>query len=551
VKHSRQLLVTCALSYANGSLHLGHLLENIQADIWVRFQRLQGNHCNFIGGEDAHGTPIMLAAESQGIPPEQLIASVFYEHQQDLKHFYISLDHFGTTHSTENEQLVGTIYQRLQEKGDITTRIVDQAYDPERHLFLPDRYIKGTCPHCHTKEQYGDNCEQCGATYAALDLIDPISVISGLRPVAKSSEQYFFVLSHYEQFLKNWIQQNTVSKQAVHKLLEWFHQSSGLHDLAISREAPYFGFRIPNTCNKYFYVWIDAPVGYMAIFAHLCAQRATLNFDHYWQPDSTTELYHVIGKDIVKFHALFWPAMLKGAGFRLPTRLFIHGYLTIEGRKMSKSRGTFITAQQYLRHLNPEYLRYYLASKLNNTLEDIDLNWSDFKQKINADCVGKFVNIASRCAKLLETYCGNQLSADIENRPLFNHFVATGVTISEAFETQQYSQAIRTIMELADEANQYLSQKQPWALAATSTTHQEMQTICTTGLNLFKILATYLKPILPAVADRSAQFLALEDLLWEDRANPLVSRSIRSYQPLLTRITDISITNLLQDTLHD
>jgi methionyl-tRNA synthetase len=548
VKQPRQLVVTCALLYANGPLHLGHLLEHIQADIWVRFQRLQGNNCYFISGEDAHGTPIMLAAEAQHISPEALVQSIFTQHKRDLTGFYISFDDFGTTHCAENEKLVRTIYQRLLEKGDIAIRTADQAYDPERKLFLPDRYIKGICPHCNAKDQYGDNCEHCGATYEALELKEPFSVLSGAKPIAKSSEQYFFILNHYHDFLRNWIEQDTLPLQTQHKLLEWFKHPAGLRDLAISREAPYLGFHIPNTRDKYFYVWIDAPVGYMAIFQQLCAQRANLNFDDYWKPDTHTELYHVIGKDIVKFHALFWPAMLKGAGFRLPTRLFIHGFLTIEGRKMSKSRGTFITVQQYLRHLNPEYLRYYLASKFNGTVEDINLNWTDFTQKINTDCVGKFVNIASRCAKLLETYCDNQLSSTLDEMALFTHFSESGINIAQDFENQQYSQAIRHIMELADQANQYLAQKKPWVLAKDPTKGIDMQKVCTTGLNLFKMLATYLKPVLPKVADQVAQFLKLSDLQWQDRAIPLLGSSIQPYQPLLERITPMHIEALLQDS---
>jgi methionyl-tRNA synthetase len=546
VKENRQLLVTCALLYANGPLHLGHLLEHIQADIWVRFQRLKGRDCRFISGEDAHGTPIMLAAQKQGISPEALIEHVFKMHKADLEAFDIKYDHFGTTHCSENEELCATFYDRLQTQGHLVVRTVDQAYDPESKLFLPDRYIKGICPYCNTPEQYGDNCENCGATYNALELKEAISTVSGATPIPKPSEQYFLRLSELSPFLKNWITSGTLPEQAARKLLEWFDSQTGLQDLAISRESPYFGFRIPGTVDKYFYVWVDAPIGYMAIFKQLCQKEPQLDFDEYWQPHSKTELYHVIGKDIVKFHALFWPAILKGVQLRLPTRLFIHGFLTIDGRKMSKSRGTFITARHYLQHLNPEYLRYYFASKLNGSLEDIDLTWSDFIQKVNAELVGKLVNIASRCSKLLSTHCDNQLSSALNEHELISLFIESGGKIAEHFELQQYGSAIRCIMGLTDKANQYLDEKKPWMLAREEESKQEMQYVCTVGINLFKLLILYLKPILPRMSVQAEQFLNIPELTWEDQNKLLKGTKLSEYHPLLQRVSASEIEQLLE-----
>jgi methionyl-tRNA synthetase len=548
----RQILVTCALPYANGPLHLGHLLEYIQADIWARFQRLQGNLCHFISGEDAHGTPIMLAAEKKGITPEDLIQAITTLHKADLKAFDISLDCFGTTHSPENELYVQKVYQQLAEKGDIITQVVDQAYDTERQLFLPDRYIQGACPKCAALNQYGDNCEKCGATYDALELKDPVSVLTGTTPIAKPSQQYFLVLAHYQEFLIKWLNSDAIPESTKNKLLEWVQSKSGLNNLAISREAPYFGFLIPKTQNKYFYVWIDAPVGYIAIFKQLCKERSSLVFSDYWKDDKKTELYHVIGKDIVKFHAIFWPVMLKAAHFRLPTRLFVHGFLTIDGRKMSKSRGTFITAKHYQDHLPPEYLRYYLASKLNGTAEDIDLNWKDFIQKINADLVGKFVNIASRCARLLEAHCQNQLSKYIESSPLITEFTAAGTFIAEYYEKQHYHHAIRHIMKLADKANHYLDQEKPWRFAKNAYEIPKMQEICTVGLNLFRILSIYLKPVLPNMIKQIEQFLNEADWQWSDHNKLQTDKIIASYQPLASRLTLEQVNALMTDaTQHE
>lgn len=531
---ARKLLVSCALLYANGPLHLGHLLEHIQADIWVRFQRLRGHDCCFISGEDAHGTPIMLAAQKRGISPEKLIQQVFAEHQQDLCDFGIEYDEFYTTHSPENQHLSELIYQRLFNQGDIVIRTMDQAYDPEKNMFLPDRYIKGICPRCDAPEQYGDHCEVCGATYEALSLKQPISVLSGATPITKPSEQYFFKLSHYSDFLKDWISNGAVPDQARRKLLEWF--KVGLQDLAISREAPYFGFLIPGTIDKYFYVWLDAPIGYMAIFKHLCQRNPRFNFDDYWLHADQTELYHTIGKDIVNFHALFWPALLKASGFRLPTGLFIHGYLTINGLKMSKSRGTFITARRYLQHLDPSYLRYYFASRINGTIEDIDFNFVDFAQKVNADLVGKFVNIASRCAKLINQHFDQQLSQSLEDTAFITQFMQAGEGIAEAFEKRQYHQAVRQVMALTDRANQYLEEKKPWILVRSIETKSDAQQVCTMGLNVFRILIVYLKPILPQLAAQAEQFLGIPHLTWADHTSLLTGSAIQPYYPLLQRI---------------
>jgi methionyl-tRNA synthetase len=530
----RKLLVTCALLYANGPLHLGHTLEQIQADIWVRFQRLRGHHCIFIGGEDAHGTAIMLAAKKQGIPPEQLIQEIFVQHQQDLQDFGISLDHFYTTHCTENSKLSALIYQRLLARGNIHIRTVEQAYDPVAKMFLPDRYIQGICPHCAAPAQYGDNCEACGATYNALDLKQATSTVSGTTPITKASRQHFLKLSHYSDFLQKWIYSTPLSLPVRNKLLEWFQ--TGLKDLAISREAPYFGYLIPGTTDKYFYVWLDAVIGYIAIFQNFCQQNPTINFEDYWVHANKVELHQVIGKDILNFHGLLWPALLQGSGFRLPTRLLVHGYLTINGLKMSKSRGTFITARAYLKHFHPDYLRYYLASKLGSSFEDIDLNSTDFVQKINADLVGKWVNIASRCAKLINQHFNNLLSAELDSPQIIEEFTQLNTEIARCFEEREYHQAVRHIMTLADKANQYLAQKKPWELVQNTETRLLAQQICTTGINLFRILLVYLKPILPHIAGQAEIFLGVSLLDWTTLFKPILQHAIQVYQPLLKRL---------------
>ena len=480
----RHILMTIALPYANGPIHLGHLVEAIQADIWARFQKLQGHQCLFISANDAHGTAIMLSAEKKGITPEELITSMHAEHIQDFNNFLIDFDNFYTSHSPENKELSSLIYQRLQQKGDITTRNIFQAYDPEKEIFLADRFILGECPRCGAKDQYGDNCEACGATYNPMELINPVSAISGATPIEKESLHYFFHLENYTDLLKNWVTEGHLQPQVTNKLKEWFKE--GLKQWDISRDAPYFGFEIPDAPNKYFYVWLDAPIGYMASLKNLEEKRPELNFNEYWKKDSPIELFHFIGKDIIYFHALFWPAMLHGANYRMPTTIVVHGFLTINGRKMSKSRGTFITAKQYYQHLNPEYLRYYFAAKLNAQVEDIDLNFSDFTARVNSDLVGKYVNLASRCAGFISKKFNGQLANQLDNTALFEEFVQVGKDIAHHYETLDYNRAVREIMALADRANQYIDQKKPWAVAKEAGREADVQLICTQGLNLFK-----------------------------------------------------------------
>jgi methionyl-tRNA synthetase len=543
MKSSQPMLVTIALNYANGPLHLGHLVEAIQADIWVRWQRLLGNACLFIGGNDAHGTPIMIAAEKQKITPEQLIAQFEKQHQADFSDFNISFDEYYTTHSPENRALSEEIYQRLCANGDITTKTISQAYDAVKQMFLPDRYVKGECPHCGAADQYGDNCEVCGMTYAPADLKNPISIISGTPPIYKKSEHYFFELPRYHERLQQWLKEGHVQVAMANKLQEWFAQ--GLQPWDISRDAPYFGFAIPGLPDKFFYVWLDAPVGYMAIFQRLCQRRTDLNFDAYWQEESKTALYHFVGKDIVYFHALFWPAILMGAHFRTPTAVFSHGFLTINGQKMSKSRGTFITARDYLHHLDAEYVRYYFAAKLNDTAEDIDLNFDDFVQRVNADLVGKVVNIASRCASFIHKQFAGKLSDTLLVPSLFEEFVAAGDNIAQHFVNREYQRGVREIMALADRANQYIDEKKPWTLAKDPEQASQVQAICTMGLNLFQIVITYLKPIVPHLAQRSEAFLNIPELTWQTRAQPLLHHTLNPFIPLLQRITPDKIKALL------
>jgi methionyl-tRNA synthetase len=535
-KQVRKLLVTCALPYANGSIHLGHLVEHIQADIWVRFQKMQGNECFFICGDDAHGTPIMLTARQRNLDPEDLVAQIQKEHQQDFADFMINFDNYHTTHSIENKILSELIYARLQARGDILVETIQQAYDPKEQMFLPDRYVKGECPKCQAPDQYGDNCEICGATYSPLDLKHPVSVVSGATPIAKESEHYFFQLSHYTAFLQEWLQAGHLQEEVRNKLVEWF--TMGLQNWDISRDAPYFGFAIPGAKNKYFYVWLDAPIGYMASFQNFCDKRNDVSFADYWGMDSQHELYHFVGKDIINFHALFWPAMLKGAGFRTPTTIFTHGYLTINGQKMSKSRGTFINARQYLKHLHPEYLRYYFAAKLNQRVEDIDLNLTDFVQRINADLVGKVVNIASRCASFIHKYFAGKLADQYAEPALMASFMQTGDEIGAWYEKREFSRAVRAIMELADKANQYIDAQKPWSLIKESGNEQQVQAICSMGIHLFRLLMTYLKPILPQTANQAEHFLNISAMTWENRKESLLGHSINPFTPLLQRVTE-------------
>lgn len=539
----RKLLVTIALPYANGSLHIGHLLEHIQGDIWVRFQKMLERDCIFISGEDAHGTPVMLAAQHRGISPDTLVTEIAEEHQRDLSAFYIDFDKFYTTHSPETEAFITLIYQRMKNKGDVYSKIIQQAYDPKAQMFLPDRYVKGICPCCKTPDQYGDNCEVCSSTYSPLDLIDPKSTITGATPIAKDSEHYFFQLSNYTEFLHNWITQgHHLAEEISNKLLEWFKE--GLHDLDISRDAPYFGFKIPGTENKFFYVWIDAPIGYMAAFKNLCLHRKDLNFDEYWSPATNTELYHFIGKDIINFHAIFWPAILKSADFRTPTAIFAHGYVTVNGQKMSKSRGTYISARHYLNHLDPEYLRYYFASKLSHKTEDIDFNWHDFIQKINSDLIGKLVNIASRCASFINKKFANKLSSPLLMPNLTLDFINKGDEIAAYYESRDYNRAMKSIMELADQANQMIDAEKPWLLIKNSDSIQRAHEVCSLGLNLFRILMIYLKPVLPITAGKTEKFLNIPAMTWGQRQNTLVDHTINTFEPLLLRIPEEIIQNM-------
>lgn len=542
---TRQILVTTALPYANGDLHLGHILEQIQADIWVRFLKMQGHQSYLVSGDDAHGTAIMLLAEKLHLSPEQLIQDIHTRHTQDSLGFQIDFDQYHTTHSADNEALVQHIYQGLQDSGDIQSRTIQQAFDPVKQLFLPDRFIKGTCPKCQAADQYGDNCEQCGATYAPLDLIDAVSVLSGEKPIEKSSVHYFFELSRHSDFLRQWTQTAGHLQPAIaNKLQEWFDK--GLQAWDISRDAPYFGFPIPNTTDKYFYVWLDAPIGYMASFKKLCEQQS-LNFDDFWREGANSELYHFIGKDIVNFHTLFWPAMLNSARFRLPTAVYTHGYLTVNNQKMSKSRGTFITAKSYLKHLAPEFLRYYFAAKLNASIEDIDLNLADFKTRVNADLIGKVVNIASRAASFLNKHFDNRLSATLDEPKLFEQLRDASDSIASAYEQRDYSRAMRHIMELADSANQYIDQQKPWALIKDASQHDKVQAICSQAINLFRLLILYLKPVLPIIAERVETFLQIQPLTWQDAKLPLLDHAIAVYQPLLQRLEEDAIEAMQQD----
>lgn len=540
----RNILMTMALLYANGPLHLGHLLEAIQADIWARFQRMRGHNVLYIAGNDAHGTPIMLSAQKQGITPEELIRHVNQAHAKDFNQFLISFDNFYTTHSDENRELASLIYKRLRDNGDIEQREISQAYDEEKAMFLPDRFIKGDCPRCNAEDQYGDSCEVCGATYAPTELKNAKSVLSGSTPVEKQSLHYFFKLDKYSDYLQNWITSGRLQPQIANKLKEWF--DVGLQQWDISRDAPYFGFEIPDAPGKYFYVWLDAPIGYMASHQNLCNQHQTsMSFESVWSNDSQAELYHFIGKDIVYFHTLFWPAMLHGSQFRTPSAVFVHGFVTINGEKMSKSRGTFITAEQYLQHLNPECLRYYYAAKLSAQVEDIDLNLEDFMLRVNSDLVGKVVNIASRCAGFIAKKFDGMLSAELHNPELQKILGDRANSIADDYENLHYSKAVRDIMHLADLVNQYIDQYKPWALAKEDGKMDEVQAICSQGINAFRILMVYLKPILPAMAESAEDFLNIEPMSWQDSQSALLSHRINTFKPLMQRIDNGSLDALM------
>ena len=545
----RQILVTSALPYANGSIHLGHMLEYIQTDMWVRFQKLRGHQCVYVCADDAHGSAIMLRAEKEGVMPEQLIAAVQAEHSADFADFLVNFDNFHSTHSEENRALSAEIYRRLRDAGHIASRAVTQYFDPEKGMFLADRFIKGTCPKCAAEDQYGDNCEKCGATYSPTELKDPRSAISGATPVLRDSKHFFFKLPDFQTMLQGWTRSGTLQEPVANKIAEWL--DAGLQEWDISRDAPYFGFEIPDEPGKYFYVWLDAPIGYMASFKNLCARRPELDFDAFWHKDSTAELYHFIGKDIVNFHALFWPAMLEGAGLRKPTAINVHGYLTVNGAKMSKSRGTFIKARTYLDHLSPEYLRYYYASKLGRGVDDLDLNLEDFVQKVNSDLVGKVVNIASRCAGFIHK--GNQgvLVAGDAEPALTDAFLAAAPGIAEAYEARDFARAMREIMALADRANAWIADKAPWSLAKQDGKQDEVQAICAQGINLFRSLVIFLKPVLPLLAAEAETFLNVPPLRWEDHATRLENHRLEAFKPLMSRIEPAKIEAIVTASQQD
>jgi len=550
----RKILVTSALPYANGSIHLGHMVEHIQTDIWVRFQKMRGHTCHYVCADDTHGTPIMLAAEKQGITPEQLIERVHAEHFADFQGFHIGYDNYYSTNSPENRHYSYDIYQKLRDAGKIVSRTIEQLYDPEKGMFLPDRFVKGECPKCHAKDQYGDSCEVCGATYSPTELIHPYSAVSGATPVLRESEHFFFRLGECADFLRDWTaghsplsdgrDQPHLQAESLNKMNEWIE--GGLQDWDISRDAPYFGFEIPNAPGKYFYVWLDAPIGYMASFKALC-DREGLNFDEYFKADSSTELYHFIGKDILYFHALFWPATLQYSGYRTPTGVFAHGFLTVDGQKMSKSRGTFITARSYLDcGLNPEWMRYYIAAKLNSKIEDIDLSLSDFVARVNSDLVGKFINIASRAAGFISKRFDGKLAAQLSDSSLLDALTAPAESLAHSFEQREYARALRDVMALADQVNLYVDANKPWELARQEGMEQQLQQVCTVLINAFRLLTIYLKPVLPKLAEQVEQFLNIAPLTWADSQHTLLDHTIQPYQHLMQRIEPKLIEQLIE-----
>ncbi|CRY53273.1 MULTISPECIES: methionine--tRNA ligase [Yersinia] len=545
---AKKILVTCALPYANGSIHLGHMLEHIQADIWVRFQRMRGNQVHFICADDAHGTPIMLKAQQLGIEPEQMIAEMSQEHQQDFAGFAISYDNYHSTHSDENRELSSLIYNRLKANGYIKNRTISQLYDPEKGMFLPDRFVKGTCPKCKSPDQYGDNCEVCGATYSPTELIDPKSAVSGATPVMRESEHFFFDLPAFSEMLQAWTRSGALQEQVANKMQEWFE--SGLQQWDITRDAPYFGFEVPDAPGKYFYVWLDAPIGYMGAFKNLCDKRGDLDFDEFWREGSETDLYHFIGKDIVYFHSLFWPAMLEGSNFRKPTNLFVHGYVTVNGAKMSKSRGTFIKAGTYLKHLDADCLRYYYAAKLSSRIDDIDLNLEDFVQRVNADIVNKVVNLASRNAGFINKRFGGKLADQLADPALYKTFTDAASSIADAYNSRESSKAIREIMALADVANRYIDEQAPWVVAKEEGRDDELQAICSMGINLFRVLMTYLKPVLPALNERTEAFLNTE-LTWDGIEQPLLGHQVNAFKALFNRIDLDKVNDMVASSKED
>ncbi|CAM4338636.1 methionine--tRNA ligase [Pseudoalteromonas ostreae] len=540
----RKILITSALPYANGPTHLGHLLEYIQTDIWSRFQKLQGHEAYYVCADDAHGTPIMLNAQKQGITPEEMVKNVSIERQRDFADFNIKFDNYHSTHSQENKELSELIYNRLNDAGHIKKHTISQLFDPEKGIFLPDRFVTGTCPTCKSEDQNGDSCDACGATYSPTELINPRSVMSGAEPVLKDSEHYFFDLPAFEGMLKEWLHSGTIQQEMANKLDEWF--ADGLQQWDISRDAPYFGFEIPGAPGKYFYVWLDAPIGYMASFKNLC-DKQSIDFDAFWQEGSDAELYHFIGKDIIYFHSLFWPAMLEGAKFRKPTNVFAHGFVTVNGAKMSKSKGTFIKARTYLDNLDPEFLRYYYAAKLNSGITDLDLNLEDFALRVNSDLVGKVVNIASRCAGFITKKFDGKLSDTVMEPQLLAEFQAATDTVAQYYENRDYSRAIREIMALADKANQFIDTAAPWVLIKDETKQEQAHQVCSLGLNLFRVLMTYLKPVLPGMAANVEDFLN-DDLSWQGAQTALVSHPINKFKPLMQRVEMDKVNKMVEES---
>ena len=542
----RNILVTSALPYASGPLHLGHLVEYTQTDIWVRFQRMRGHHCVYVCASDAHGTPTMLRADAARIAPEALVAEVAEGHRKDFESFRISVDNYQTTHSAENLELTTEMYRRLKENGYIDRRVIAQAYDDERRMFLPDRYVRGECPSCGAADQYGDACENCSATYAPMDMKNPVSVVSGTTPSLRESEHFFFRLSAFEDELRTWVPKH-VDASMVRKLDEWFQ--AGLNDWYISRDSPYFGFEIPGETGKFFYVWFDAPIGYMASFLELCGKADSgLAFGDYWDADAPNELYHFIGKDIVYFHTLFWPSVLSGAGYRKPSGVFVHGFLTVDGKKMSKRRGTFIMASTYAKHLDPDYLRYYFAAKLSASADDIDLNLDDFIARLNSDLVGKVVNIASRCAGFIQRHNGGLLGETLQDQALYQSFADAAPQIATDYEQRNYSRALKRIIALADCANRYIDAEKPWILAKDPQQTRRVVDVCTLGINLFRTLLVYLKPVVPGLAERAEEFLDADPLVWSDAGTPLLDHRLRKFRSLLERVPPKEVQAMVNDS---
>ena len=541
----RKIIATSALPYANGPIHLGHLVEYLQTDIWVRSQKMAGNECLYICADDAHGTPIMLKAQELKITPEKLIDKIYKQHIKDFSDFHIEFDNYHSTHSDENKKFSEYIFNQLKERGDIVSKTINQFYDEKAQMFLPDRYIKGECPKCHAKDQYGDSCEECGGTYLSTDIINPISTVSDTKPVTKKTDHFFFKLSSYETFLKKWISNNATQTEIKNKLNEWL--SDGLVDWDITRDTPYFGFNIPGTKDKFFYVWLDAPIGYIASHKNYC-EKNDKNFDEYWKSDSNCELYHFIGKDIAYFHALFWPAMLEGSGFRKPNAVYCHGFLTINGEKMSKSRGTFLNARTYLNHLNPEYLRYYFASRLADKIEDIDLNFDDFQSRVNSDLVGKIINIGSRCSKFINKDFSNELSTTFNNEKLINNCLSHLDEIINNYEGRNFSTNVRLISSMADDINKYLDEEKPWVKIKDKNNHELVQKICTDGMNLFRILIGYLKPVLPKISEKVENIMQCEPINWENIKDLILSKKIQEFKPIITRIDKDSLEGMINES---